>query len=60
MCFMTTPLPPDAFAFFGAAGDLAYEKVFPPIQAMIPQRPLDGPIIGIARAHWSLERLPCH
>lgn len=55
---MTAPLPPsDAFVFFGATGDLAYKKVFPALQAMIRHRHLDSPIIGIARAGWSLERL---
>ncbi|GLH73420.1 glucose-6-phosphate 1-dehydrogenase [Geothrix limicola] len=55
---MTTSLPPsDAFVFFGATGDLAFKKVFPALQAMIRHRHLECPIIGIARAGWSLERL---
>lgn len=47
----------DAFVFFGATGDLAYKKIFPALQAMIRSGGLDMPIIGVARAGWSLERL---
>ncbi len=47
----------DAFVFFGATGDLAYKKIFPALQAMIRHGELDMPIIGIARAGWSLDRL---
>ncbi len=53
-------MPPpqsDAFVLFGATGDLAYKKIFPALQAMIRHGELDVPIIGIARAGWSLERL---
>ena len=44
----------DAFVFFGATGDLAYRKIFPALQALISQGAMDVPIIGIARAGWSL------
>ena len=47
----------DAFVFFGATGDLAYKKIFPALQAMIRHGELDMPIIGIARAGWSLDKL---
>ncbi|HVE88706.1 MAG TPA: glucose-6-phosphate dehydrogenase (NADP(+)), partial [Burkholderiaceae bacterium] len=52
-------MPPqsDAFVLFGATGDLAYKKIFPALQAMIRHGELDVPIIGIARAGWSLEKL---
>ena len=53
-------MPPpqsDAFVFFGATGDLAYKKIFPALQAMIRHGELDIPIIGIARAGWSLDKL---
>ena len=52
-------MPPqsDAFVLFGATGDLAYKKIFPALQAMIRHGELDVPIIGIARAGWSLERM---
>ncbi|MGH6609807.1 MAG: glucose-6-phosphate dehydrogenase, partial [Burkholderiaceae bacterium] len=53
---MNTPQS-DAFVFFGATGDLAYKKIFPALQAMIRHGELDMPIIGIARAGWSLDRL---
>ena len=47
----------DAFVFFGATGDLAHKKIFPALQAMIRHGELDMPIIGIARADWSLDKL---
>ncbi|MBA3252791.1 MAG: glucose-6-phosphate dehydrogenase, partial [Burkholderiaceae bacterium] len=47
----------DAFVFFGATGDLAYKKIFPALQAMIRHGELEMPIIGIARAGWSLDKL---
>jgi glucose-6-phosphate 1-dehydrogenase len=53
---MTTPRS-DAFVFFGATGDLAYKKIFPALQALIRAGQFDMPIIGVARAGWSLHRL---
>ncbi len=53
---MATPNS-DAFVFFGATGDLAYKQIFPALQAMIQQGELDMPIIGIARAGWTLDKL---
>lgn len=47
----------DAFVFFGATGDLAYKKIFPALQALIKRGNLDVPIIGVARAGWTLEQL---
>jgi glucose-6-phosphate 1-dehydrogenase len=47
----------DAFVFFGATGDLAYKKIFPALQAMIKHDGFDLPIIGVARAGWTLEQL---
>jgi glucose-6-phosphate 1-dehydrogenase len=47
----------DAFVFFGATGDLAYKKIFPALQALICAGELDLPIIGMARAGWTLDRL---
>ena len=43
--------------FFGATGDLAYKKIFPALQAMIRRGDLDMPIIGMARAGWTLDKL---
>lgn len=47
----------DALVFFGATGDLAYKKVFPALQAMLKGGHLDMPIIGVAKAGWTLEQL---
>jgi glucose-6-phosphate 1-dehydrogenase len=47
----------DAFVFFGATGDLAYKKIFPALYAMARRDGLDIPIIGMARASWSLDKL---
>ena len=50
-------LESDAFVFFGATGDLAYEQIFPALQAMITHGQFDMPIIGVAKSAWSLEQL---
>jgi glucose-6-phosphate 1-dehydrogenase len=47
----------DAFVFFGATGDLAYKKIFPALYAMAARGSLNIPIIGMARAGWTLEKL---
>jgi glucose-6-phosphate 1-dehydrogenase len=47
----------DALVFFGATGDLAYKKIFPALQAMPKRGHLDIPIIGVAKAGWTLEQL---
>lgn len=47
----------DAFVIFGATGDLAYKKIFPALQALIRSGDLDIPIIGMARAGWTLDKL---
>jgi glucose-6-phosphate 1-dehydrogenase len=54
---MKTSPPADAFVFFGATGDLAYKMIFPALQAMIRHGRLEIPVIGVAKAGWSLERL---
>ena len=46
----------DALVFFGATGDLAYKKIFPALQAMLKRGHLDVPVIGVAKAGWSLEQ----
>jgi len=46
----------DALVFFGATGDLAYKKIFPALQAMIKRGQLDIPVIGVAKAGWTLEQ----
>ncbi len=47
----------DALVFFGATGDLAYKKIFPSLQAMIKRGNLNVPVIGVAKAGWSLDQL---
>ena len=47
----------DAFVFFGATGDLAYEHIFPALQAMIQRGHFDMPIIGVARSAKDLDGL---
>src|SRR6188472_309953 len=47
----------DALVFFGATGDLAYKQIFPALQAMIRRGTLDMPVIGVAKAGWTLEQL---
>src|ERR1700731_68985 len=50
-------LSSDAFVFFGATGDLAHKKIFPALYAMVRRSGLAIPIIGMARAGWTLEKL---
>jgi len=53
---MTTPRS-DALVFFGATGDLAYKKIFPALQAMARRGHLDVPVVGVAKAGFTLEKL---
>src|ERR1700740_2603106 len=47
----------DALVFFGATGDLAYKKIFPSLQAMVKRGNLNIPVIGVAKAGWTLDQL---
>ena len=47
----------DALVFFGATGDLAYKKIFPSLQAMAKRGNLNVPVIGVAKAGWTLDQL---
>src|SRR5919109_1746216 len=47
----------DALVFFGATGDLAYKKIFPALQAMVERGHLNVPVIGVAKAGWTLDQL---
>jgi hypothetical protein len=47
----------DALVFFGATGDLAYKKIFPSLQAMLKRGHLDVPVVGVAKAGWTVEQL---
>ncbi len=50
----------DALVFFGATGDLARKKIYPALQALVREGELDMPVIGVARAGWSLQQLRDH
>jgi glucose-6-phosphate 1-dehydrogenase len=47
----------DALVFFGATGDLAYKQVFPSLQALVKRGHLKVPVIGVAKAGWTLDQL---
>jgi glucose-6-phosphate 1-dehydrogenase len=47
----------DSLVFFGATGDLAYKKIFPALQAMARRGALNVPVIGVAKAGWTLDQL---
>ena len=47
----------DALVLFGATGDLAYEQIFPALQAMTQRGHLDVPVIGVAKPDWTSEQL---
>ena len=48
--------PSDALVFFGATGDLVFNKIFPALYAMERRGSLRVPVIGIARSDWSIEQ----
>jgi len=47
----------DALVFFGATGDLAKKQIFPSLQGLVRDEGLDVPIIGVAKAGWTLDQL---
>src|ERR1700753_3580533 len=47
----------DAFVFLGATGDLAYKQIFPALQGLIRDEGFNLPIIGVAKAGWTLDQL---
>ena len=47
----------DAFVFFGATGDLAYEQIFPALQALTQNGHLNMPVIGVAKPDWTIDQL---
>lgn len=51
------PVNSDALVFFGATGDLAHKQIFPSLQKMILRGNLNVPVIGVAKAGWTLEQL---
>ena len=54
---MSTAPHSDALVFFGATGDLAYKKIFPALQSMVKHGTLKVPVIGVAKAGWTLDQL---
>ena len=46
----------DAFVFLGATGDLAYKQIFPALYGLIRDEGFHLPIIGVAKAGWTLEQ----
>jgi glucose-6-phosphate 1-dehydrogenase len=47
----------DALVFYGATGDLAYKKIFPSLQSMVKRGNLNAPVIGVAKAGWTVDQL---
>jgi glucose-6-phosphate 1-dehydrogenase len=47
----------DALVLFGITGDLAFQKIFPALQAMVRRKVLTGPVVGVARSGWTRETL---
>jgi glucose-6-phosphate 1-dehydrogenase len=47
----------DALVVFGMTGDLAFRQIFPALQRMVQAGDLKVPVVGVAREHWSLEKL---
>lgn len=43
------------FVFFGRTGDLVYKKIFP-AAAMVKCGDLDVPVVGVAKAGWTLDQ----
>jgi glucose-6-phosphate 1-dehydrogenase len=54
------PDPADALVFFGATGDLARKKILPALHGLTRRGQLDIPVIGVAKAGWSLDQLKAH
>ena len=47
----------DALVIFGITGDLAYRKIIPAVAGLARRQRLDGPVLGVARPGWTMERL---
>lgn len=47
----------DALVLFGVSGDLAYQQIFPALQALTARGQLDMPVVGIARPGWTADQL---
>jgi glucose-6-phosphate 1-dehydrogenase len=47
----------DVLVFFGAAGDLAYKKIFPALEAMVQRGQLNVPVIGVSKTPRNFDQL---
>ena len=47
----------DALVFFGASGDLAYKQIFPALLGLVADEGVNVPIVGVAKAGWTVEQL---
>ena len=47
----------DALVFFGASGDLAFKQIFPAFWALSAVKARKCPIVGVAKAGWTVEQL---
>ena len=47
----------DALVFFGATGDLAYKQIFPALLGLVREQEVNVPIVGVAKAGWTLQQL---
>jgi glucose-6-phosphate 1-dehydrogenase len=46
----------DALVVFGATGDLAYQQIFPALQALSRCGRLELPVVGVAKPDWSIAQ----
>jgi hypothetical protein len=47
----------DAIVVFGITGDLAFKHIIPALQRMVQADELNVPVVGVARDHWTAEKL---
>jgi glucose-6-phosphate 1-dehydrogenase len=47
----------DAIVVFGITGDLAFKHIVPTLQRMVQADELKVPVVGVAREHWTAEKL---
>ena len=47
----------NALVFFGASGDLAFKQIFPALLGLVADEAVNVPIVGVAKASWTVEQL---
>jgi glucose-6-phosphate 1-dehydrogenase len=47
----------DALVFAGASGDLAYKQIFPALLGLVAEEGINVPIVGVAKAGWTVDEL---